>query len=390
MDYATQYPIRNDQYPRTARTTTIAPTDGRIRQLDAKTQGRKRNSEGQTEIRTDVHASHGFLTCRFLPKLKTESSVQACQKSTKMERDFYKSLSQLAEHYDIEPMLSDQFEYPYNLALALWDMKEKLEQRVLNWEEIRLVREGKKTYFISEEICGTGATLYYIPIEPLYQMLHDPKRKRTAQLLVSVCAYLYQIADIPYFRKENSYLHWMYEMHKEWVEEDDETEERDDYQREFVRAEFIGDKIRQRISNPINLQVFEKRLKTFTGHDRFDQDCWLVACDSFALFTEYPQESIFRNAPINGDPESEGDEYESLDMDKYISFISDTKGWLYENISESINSEFNEYGSIKEPTIFIRFDGKEVTKTDLDLENRLFTLLDDLCGLLYDYKTTRK
>src|SRR5690606_20722961 len=102
----------------------------------------------------------------------------------------YKSLSQLTEHYKIASIQTTQFEYPYNMALALWDLEEKLKQRVLNWAEIRLVQDSKRTYFISEEKYSTGTTLYYIPIEPLYQMLNDPKRKRKAQLLISVCSYL--------------------------------------------------------------------------------------------------------------------------------------------------------------------------------------------------------
>ena len=77
-------------------------------------------------------------------------------------------------------------------------------------------------------------------------------------------------------------------------------------------------------------------------------------------------------------------------MEKYISFIADSKGWLYENIKDSINNEFNEYGVMEEPTISKQFDGSEITATNLDFENRLFALLNDLCGLLYDYKTTEK
>lgn len=179
-------------------------------------------------------------------------------------------------------------------------------------------------------------------------------------------------------------------MHKDWVEQDDETEEAEVYNREFVKAELIGDSIEQKLFNRINLQVFEQRLNTFKSRDTFDQDCWQLACDAFALYTEYPQASIFRNAPINEDPESEDPENEVIGMEKYISFISHTKGWLYESIADSINNEFNEYGSMQEPTICKRFDGSEIITTNLDFENRLFALLNNLCNLLYNYETTRK
>lgn len=390
MNYATQHHIGNNQPSRTKTTKAVVPTVERVRQLDAKIQRHTRNSERQAEISTNGNVANGFLKTSFLPKLKETKTLQACKKTAKTERDFYKSLSKLAEHYKIEPMQTNQFEYPYNMALAIWDMEEKLKQRVLNWQEMHLVQDSEKTYFISEEKYNTGTTLYYIPIEPLYQMLHDPKRKRNAQLLISICAYLYHIGDVPYFRQEDSYLYWMYEMHKDWVEQDDETEETEVYKREFIKAELIGDCIEQKIFNRINLQVFEQRLNSFKSRDTFDHDCWQMACNAFALYTEYPQASIFRNAPINEDPESETDENEAIGMEKYISFISHTRGWLYESIAESINNEFNEYGGMQEPTICKRFDTKDVINANLDFENRLFPLLDDMCSLLYNYETTRK
>jgi hypothetical protein len=390
MNYAQTHYIGNNQSTRTKKTKAVVPTIGRVCPLDAKTKRCKRDSERQTQISTNANVANGFLKTSFLPKLQETKTVQACEKTAKMEKDFYKSLFQLAKHYKIEPMQTNQFEYPYNLALAIWDVEEKLKQRVLNWQEIRLVQDSKKTFFISEEKYNTGTTLYYIPIEPLYQILHDPKLKRNAQLLISACSYLYHIADIPYFRQEESYLYWMYEMHKEWMEQDEETEEAKVYKLEFSKAELIGDCIEQKIFNRINLQVFEQRLNAFKSLDTFDHECWQVACTAFALYKEYPQESIFRNAPIKNDTENEEDENETIGMEKYISFISHTKGWLYESIADSINSEFNEYGLMDEPTICKCFNSKDITNTCLDFENRLFTLLNDMCSLLYNYETTRK
>ena len=45
---------------------------------------------------------------------------------------------------------------------------------------------------------------------------------------------------------------------------------------------------------------------------------------------------------------------------------------------------------MEEPTISKRFDGSEIPTANLDFENRLFAVLDDLCTLLDDYKTTEK
>lgn len=387
MNYATQHHIGNYQHTRTETTTAIAPTVGRVRQLATKTKGRKPSAERQAEIRTNSNATNGILKCTFLPKLKTAKSVQACQKT---ERDFYKSLSQLAEHYNIEATQTKDFGFPYNIVLAMWDMETKVKRTNKNWDSFKLVQDSKKTFFVSEERYNVGTTLYYIPIIPLFQMLKDPKRKKTAPLLLSVCSYLYHIADVPYYRQEDSYLYWLYEMHKDWVEQDEKTDETESYKRELRNAEYIGDRIEQKLFNRTNLKVFEQRLNRFKSVDMFDKECWQVACNAFALCTEYPNTTIFSNATLPEKDPYDDDENEVIGMEKYISFIADTKGWLYESLSDTINNEFNEYGAMEEPTISKRFDGSEIPTANLDFENRLFGLLNDLSGILYEYKTIEK
>ena len=387
MNYATQHHIGNYQHTRTETTTAIAPTVGRVCQLDAKTKGCKPSAERQAEVRTDSNATNGILKCTFLPKLKTAKSVQACQKT---ERDFHKSLSKLAEHHSIEPMQTQDFEFPYNIVLSMWDMETKVKRTNINWEGFKLIQDSKKTYFTSEERYNTGTTLYYIPVVPLFQILKDQKRKKTAQLLLSVCSYLYHIAQIPYYRQEESYLYWLYEMMNDWVEQDEETAETETNKRELRNAEYIGDKVEQKLFNLINLKVFEKRLNRFKSVDTFDSECWKIARNAFALYTEYPSENIFRNATLPEKDPYDNDENEIIGMEKYISFIADTKGWLYESLSDTINNEFNEYGAMEEPTISKRFNGSEISTANLDFEKRLFGLLNDLSGILYEYKTIEK
>ncbi|SJN50497.1 hypothetical protein [Sphingobacterium sp. JB170] len=388
MNYATQHYIGNYQHTRTETATAITPTVGRVRKLDAKTKGRKRSAERQAEVRTDSHATDGILKCTFLPKLKTAQSIQACEKT---ERDFYKSLSRLTEHYGIEPMQTQEFGFPYNIVLGMWDMETKAKRTNINWDSFRLVQDTKKAFLESEERYNTGTTLYYIPIMPLFQMLHDKERKYNAQLLISVCSYLYHIPDVPYYRQQDSYLYWQYETHKDWVEQDEETDETETYRNELRNAEYIGDRIEQKLFNRSNLTVFEQRLNRFKSRDTFDHGCWQIACNAFSLYKEYPNESVFRNAPMHEqDPYNDDYGNEAITMQKYISFIADTKGWLYESLSDCINNEFNEYGTMEEPTVSKSFDGSRITQGDLHFENRLFALLDDLCTLLYDYKTTGK
>ncbi|MCH5685262.1 hypothetical protein LWM68_14010 [Niabella sp. W65] len=257
MTYATTYHIGYDTHTQRAKAKTVAPPVERIYQLDESPKGRRRNTKGQTAVCTDNHVANGFLRTSFLPKLNETETVQACRKSAKTERDFYKSLSRLAGHYCIEPMPTQSYGYPYNIALALWDTQEQLSKKVRDWEEIKLLQDSRKTYLTSEERYNTGSTLFYIPVVPLYRMLRDPKRKHTAQLLLSVCTYLYHVVDIPYYRQENSFLYWQYEMLKEWVVSDEYTDEMSSYLSELEQAEWIGDRMEQKIFHRANLTFFK-------------------------------------------------------------------------------------------------------------------------------------
>ncbi|KFF04490.1 hypothetical protein [Flavobacterium reichenbachii] len=386
MNYATDSHIGNSATARAKKTKTASCTARRVYALDAETQGRQRGAKRQTKVSACGDATDGFLKVSFLPILLENKTLQACQDISKMESDFYASLDSLAGHYRIMPMATRHFEYPLNMALAVWDLEEKLKKSVENFSELRVLQDSHSAYLLSEEKYSTGTTLYYIPIEPIYQMLREPKHKQNAHLLLSVCSYLYHIADVPYFRQQASYLYWLYEMHRDWTEEEQDREENERYIREFDKAEFIGDCIEKKIFNRMNLEVFEGRLKGFKSLDAFDKQCLDIAKKAFALFTDYPNESIFRNAPTHDEEQDEETESESIGMEKYISFISDTKGWLYESIEEGINNEFNEYGAMDEPTIIKCFDGRELTENSLDFESRLFNLLDDMCALLYNYK----
>ena len=383
MEYATQYYIGSNQRSRRTATTKITPTVGRVRKVASKTENSERDTERQAEIRTNSNASNGFLKCRFLPKQEEISTIQDCKIIARTERDFYKSLSNFARQYNIEPMQTKDFNFPYNMALAMWDIENKVKYTNEDWKSFKLIRNNKKIHFAKEERYYTGTSLYYVPIVPLFQMLHDKSCKKNAQLLLSVCSYLYHIVDVPYYRRQESYLYWIYEMHEDWIEQGDEAEEDiQEFRREFIISKTIGDKIEQKLYNRKNLEMFEQRLNHFESHTDFDRNCYKVASDAFALYTEYPKTSIFRNQPTPDKNPYFDDENKSIGMEMYISFVADTKGNLYDNIEESINAEFNEYGSVEEPTVYTPINETAIIKADFDFENRLFTLMDDLYKVL--------
>ncbi|WP_108160051.1 hypothetical protein [Sphingobacterium faecium] len=351
--------------------------------MDANTERCKRDSERQTAISTSFDASNSFLKCQFLPKLNAKEGLQFDYKAKRTVRDFYKSLTKTASKFNINPLSTINYPFPYNISLGIWDMQTKLKENVADWENLHIAQSKRKTYLASKQVHYTGSSLYYIPVIPLYKMIKDPERKRNARLLLSVFSYLHSIANVPYYRNESSYLYYHYEMHREWVEQDEEEEE--DAMGDIVKAEIIGDSILKKLQNPFNLNVFEQRLRLFNKVDDFDRDCWMIANEAYALYNAYPKESIFRNSLI---PEINpyDDDERIIRMDQYISFYAEDKGWLYNNIKETVNNEFNECSQIEVPTIFTPIDGSRIAGYTLDFEKRFFNLLCDLCTLLYDYK----
>ena len=394
MKYATKNYIGKNKNSRKTKAKTTAPTVRRICRLDEAGQKRFGNTERPTEISSDKPTSDGFLKCTFLPKLKKndfqksisseKSLIQIQRKNAKTEKDFYQSLSQLAEHYGLNPISTKHLGYPYNIALALDDIQKQLKNKVRDWEEIRLIEEKGKTYFTSEERYNTGAILYYIPIVPLYRLSKNPKRKQAVQLLQSVCSYLYHIAGVPYYRKQDSYLFWMYEMVTEWITSDDENEETPIYLSEIKQAEHIGDFMEQKIYNHHNLTRFKDHLKNFKAKDRFDNDCFMLARKIFSLYQQYPNATIYQNLQSNTETE-ENESDTIVSMDKYISFCAEAKGLMFQTLFEAVNSDLQEYATMQEPMVIKKFDGSNITNNNLDFENRLFPLIEELIYILNNF-----
>ncbi len=392
MENAKQYHSRLHLSYTATEAKETAPGFGHVLPMDAANQRRSRSPKRKTKIGSAQSVTDGFLKTTFLPKLEITESLQDCRDSEKTESDFYDSLSQLTGYYNILPMDTKAYGYPYNVALALWNIEKRIQKQELCLDEIGFVGQDDKAILITQHRYSTGTSLYYIPVLPLFSMLRTKKRKRTAELLLCVFAYLYHIVDIPYYRQEGSFLWYQYEMIKEWAEQDEEEEEMKGYLRQHHIAEWVGDHMEQKIFHKQNLIRFKHRLDTFTANDDFDWECKELAADAFALYNDYPDENMFRNLPII-DEELDGSYgwYDcTIRMDQYIGFVADTNGCLYQSLEEGINSEFGEYTDIEEPTLTNKFDGSPFPYNNLDFENRLFKLLDDLCYLLNHFKNVNE
>ncbi|GAA4905962.1 hypothetical protein GCM10023313_05820 [Mucilaginibacter defluvii] len=285
-------------------------------------------------------------------------------------------------------MPTHDYNFPYNVTLALWDLQIQLKAKVRDWDNIGLIQTENKIFIETEERCDTGRNLYYIPVVPLYRMLHHKSYKHAAHLLTSVCAYLYHVADIPYYTQEDSYLYWQYEMLSDWVDEDEESDITEIYKRELKQAKWIGEAIEQKLFNRASLSQLRPRVENFTVRNDFERQCLDVAAEALNLYTQYPTECYCRNVrhTVTTDEDEDNEEAENtLSIDKYVSFFADGSGWLYDSLMEMVNNEFNEYGYTEEPVICKQFNGNKLPDDTLEFENRLFNLIDDLTYILYHY-----
>ncbi|WP_052257285.1 hypothetical protein [Flavobacterium sp. AED] len=321
----------------------------------------------------------GFLKQQFLPLFEQSEKLP---NSIQTQKEFFNSLAILTGLYGFEIMDVENKPYPYNILLTHSYVQKQLRKSGQDIELTILQGNSGMVKLATNHTYNTGNTLYYIPILPLYRLLQNKKHKQTAELLLSVFAYLYHIAGIPYYRENSSYLFYQYECMEEWLIDDfenDETEESNSTLSEFNQAIYYGDVMLRKIYNLYHLNYFKQRTESYRPRTFFEKDCLTVAEKALALLLEYPDYTIFQNT---SNREFEYDDT-VIKAEQYISFIADSNGLLYENIARVVNDEFNECSEMEEPTLLQIYDAEnQPSNKGLDFEYRLFPLINDLCTLL--------
>lgn len=333
----------------------------------------------QKQFRSVRNVANGFLRHSFLPLFEQGENLPD---PTKPQKEFFDSLAILTELYGFDGMYVTNKSYPYNILLACNYIEKQLRKSGEDIELKILQDDDETVKLVTNHTYNTGNTLYFIPVLPLYRLLQNKKQKQTAELLLSVFAYLYHIAGIPYYRENNSYLFYNYECMEEWFIDDLQDEEvgaGNSMISEFNSAVYYGDIMLRKMYNPYHLNCFQKRVDSYKPSTVFEKDCLTVAKQALVLMVKFPACTIFQNTSNREFDSEEG----IIKAEQYISFIADTDGMLYENIARVINDEFNECSEIEEPTVLQIYDTQnELTDKALDFEYKLFPLLNDLCTLL--------
>lgn len=363
---------------------TTSPPVGRVRKLDETTQRCGRTAQGQTAVRSTCDVTNAFLAMQFYPRLH-EPEIGEDYNAIKLEREFFKSLSNISKKLNINKLDCTDVPYPYNISASLAHLKTQLKLSMNDWREIRLVNDGQSTFFAREENYDTGSTLYYIPVIPLYTVLHKKETAKASKLLVAVYAYIYQVLAVPYYRNTDCYLNSMYEMLENSYHEEEEEYQDEESLDEFNDAELIGDYIKELITDKQHLLSFQKLVDKFVPKNDFDKDVLLIATSFYEIFHSFPNVRIdckyfpLRYREIN-------EEYDNpIALDNYVSFCASIKGNLFETLCDFVNNELQEYSEIDEPVRFLPFDNRKIENNDFDFETKVFDTIDNLIRLWQEH-----
>jgi len=345
------------------------------------------NQKRQKKTRTPSANRNGFLNHVFIPLINgypVEISDRIC-----VEREFFNSAENLCSFYGITPVYFSSSVYPENIAQSLKYLKQKLDgiDRTL---EVIVAHDEEHTACISvKKSFNTKTTLYYLPVEPLYDLLQDSKRKKTAELLLSVLVYLYQIGGIPYHGEQGSYLYSIYDMIYDWSSEEEYFE--DDKEQEDVldHIKLMGDRSKwllERLNEEVHLQKFEKRINGFHPCSESEQELLVLAKEAYALYCDFPDFSVMHRIEMGRFDQDENYDSCRVYAENYLSFIWSFNDCLYDQLMEAVNSELQEHNEIDEPTTIQFFDTPQISEVhDHTFEIRFFDLLNGITDNLTEF-----
>lgn len=351
---------------------------GKVRKRAEQAARCRRRQKAESQSRTPECGGNGFLNHRFHPVMERQPALQ---NRKAIEQSFFNSLDNLANLYGFIPPDTKGLVYPYNILLAFRYAVRKMEQLNPALKLVIIQNDSKAASIATLKIYDTGTTLYYIPEHPLYRLVNNKDRR--APLLLSVYAYFLQVAKVPYYRNNDSFLGSCCEVIKEWIMDDPgnwSREELKEIMEGLALQENSGNRMLKKISSPVHLLQFFKRIRQFNAETNADRQLKQLAERVFNLMIQYPGRTIYDTIYpgfINTEEE------ERVIPEHYISFMWEDGGWLYDELLQYVNTSLQEYGSIDEPLAIQFFDVPQSKQThDLHFEETFFSLIDELVNVL--------
>jgi hypothetical protein len=295
-----------------------------------------------------------FLNFPHPPRIARPAAELKCY--GRIEKQIKSSLCNLCRLYGLkEPILKGIF--PMNVytaftqvSTALHQKDEELKLKIMQEASARVCLATQKTF-------DTRMTLYYLPLCPFWEMMKQKERKKETNLLLSMLAYLFQIAGIPHFAENFSYLGGIYQIVAEWQSEQEEEDEDEELRNEseFIDAHFsylweAGAILLALMADPKNLKRFDGRVKRFTPKDA-KGDALLACAKALArLYRKFPTRSVIENM---GMPAMDNDEDNFIRSEQYLGFYWSNSDCIIDSVMEYVNAELNECCEIEEPPMFV-------------------------------------
>lgn len=303
-----------------------------------------------------------------------------------IETDFRVSMGNLCRLYGWEDFQFPDLAYPVNLSVAMQYASRRLGATDGNIE-LKFIRDdGRPARLSTTRTFCTESCLFYIPIEPMCQMVTNDERKKTGNLLLSIFTYLYRIVEIPHFCDEYSYLGNIYAMIEDWWVNDDGYSD-DKRETEFVVAHFgklndFGANSLLMIQDRTNLELFEKRRKDFRAKTKAEKELKRLAWKFLQLYRQHPDRGIFDNIQAPKDI----DEYDSyVRLEQLVHFYWNHNEPIHDELMDCVNAELNECGAMEISVSTQYFDEPQSNVSHcLDFEKMLFDLLHELCDTIKD------
>ncbi|WP_157544045.1 DUF3322 domain-containing protein [Mucilaginibacter paludis] len=276
--------------------------------------------------------------------------------------------------------------FPQNISAVL----EKLSgQRFDGAVPMLLQDKGSPARLATVKTYNTNYCLYYIPVRPLWQMKNVPSKQQHFELACSVFAYLYQVIGIPYYG-DQSYMSRTYDSLENWISEIAEEGNEDDgdvtyRKRQFDELETLreaGAVLLPELKKCLDIAQWEKQVREFTSTDTQCGELRAVADELLKLAKDYPARAIRHS--MHYELNEEEVDYQ-IYWENYISFYWSGKDTLETMLYEMVNNEFQEAGYQEEPIAVQWFDTPQDKPChNFEFETRLFSLLDELTGILND------
>lgn len=303
-----------------------------------------------------------------------------------IEMDFFKSFSYLEKHYGLKLNNCMSLPYPYNILMAEREANRKLRVKGRHRALQIIAQENGSTCLTVTETFNHDFGLYYIPVMPIYDLWQKTEYAHCAELITAVCAYLYIEADVTYYRDEDTYMFYNYEILEEWITEDKDDIEEEDYNRQkkaYDNAIKQGDFIQEKMMATGFRHSLNSLIANFDAKTDFEKECLAVAQNCWDLWQTFPRMNLFKHASLQ---HYEVEDYEDnyVAMHEYFSFVGSVNDSVSDTLRDMVNNDFNERSRYQEPETITFFNEPKESYTDeLAYEEKLLNLIDDLCTLLY-------